>query len=66
MLKSRKTRFLCLATAAFILSGCATILDPDFIKKSDPVEVEKGSMEPYVECIRDKKREETDAPCLLK
>lgn len=57
---------LTLMAAILTLSACASLLNPDFIQKSEPTENETGSMEPYVDCIRDKKRDETDAPCILK
>jgi hypothetical protein len=66
MIEQRTLKMLISMAAIFAFSGCASLLDSDLIQKSDPLENEVGSMEPYIDCLRDKKREETDPPCLLK
>lgn len=53
------------ALASLGLSGCASLLDFPVQPETDQYESEPSRMEDYVQCVRDKKRKETDPPCLL-
>ncbi len=56
-------QLLILSFSALTLTGCVTPLEP-VRPQPDPVE-DESSMEKYVECVRDKRRDENDPPCFL-
>jgi hypothetical protein len=53
---------ICLSIA---MSGCASLLDMPAQAEPAQYEREATPMEKYVDCVRDKKRKESDPPCLL-